>query len=267
MKLNDFTSIGRPIDPAYPTNRWLLIILLAVFFLGLALQKLLGTSTQAACLWALRADLVLFFSWALCRELDPDDELAAFLALVLAAPMLAWVAPGTGHLFWLLCTVRLVNRTTGLAPTWIDSAIVLALAWATHSGVLLLLTSLSFGLDSTLRGGQRRQILFSVVALTLAALTRWPAVSHLAEGAGALLIAGAFQLTFARVVPTACGDCDSNPVDAMRVRSATGVALIAGIAIVLTEPQGVPETVPLWAAALASILYRARMYLGTGRNL
>ncbi|NIQ96433.1 MAG: hypothetical protein GWN87_21235, partial [Desulfuromonadales bacterium] len=62
-----------------------MVILLAPAALGaLAVALLQEASISQALLFALVSALAAFGGWALGRELDPDDQSAAFVALVLA---------------------------------------------------------------------------------------------------------------------------------------------------------------------------------------
>ena len=111
-----FTSIARPIDPAYLTNRALLMILPLLMLAsgGLASLYDMGDGPAAA---AFSGALAAFAAWALTRELAPDYSGAAFVALALAwAANIALEASSVMLLFVALLLVRLVNRSTG--PQW-----------------------------------------------------------------------------------------------------------------------------------------------------
>jgi hypothetical protein len=227
LTLNDFTSIGRPVDPRYPSNRALIVLLIAV----------------AVVTHSFHPPLAVFFAWALCRELDPDHDGSAFVAagLTLLA-MFRWRQPDTSILFWLLCAVRVVNRTVGLAPTWIDSTILLALAWCTHQPGLLALTALAFAADAKLRGGQPRQWGFAAAAAVLAPFATGTA--H--PDASGLL--GLLALLTCRHCVSRC-DCTPETVDIARLRCATGVAAFAA----LVQP-GVIIACAFTAAAAARLV-------------
>ena len=75
-----FTSLYRPIDPAYLTNR-ALIHLLPVIALISGVDTALTEPDLSPFFPALQTVLVCFVSWALTRELAPDYSSAAFVAL------------------------------------------------------------------------------------------------------------------------------------------------------------------------------------------
>lgn len=116
-----FTSIGRPVDPAYRTNRVLLIVLPLAGLLsaGVASVQDIGSGPLSA---AFSGMLTAFAAWALTRELAPDDNGAAFVALALAWLLnVAFGARLVLLLFVALLLVRMVNRSTGLPLRLLDT--------------------------------------------------------------------------------------------------------------------------------------------------
>lgn len=97
-----FTSINRPIDPKYPTNRAIALFALIVMIVGGIFQLLTGTGWLLGGFWGLGAGITVFFVWAICRELDPDHDLSAFVAASLALlGLFFWELPGLLELLWL----------------------------------------------------------------------------------------------------------------------------------------------------------------------
>lgn len=145
MDIRTLSGLGRPLDFAYPTNRWIAGITVVVF---LAAWGLIGVGTEqwaAASADALRLALAVFLAWAVCRELDPDRDRSALAAAVLCAAALsilplaagaqeAW-SPGIAECFVLLLALRVLNRTTGAPATLADAAGLLALGvWLAVAG-------------------------------------------------------------------------------------------------------------------------------------
>src|SRR5687767_1116546 len=79
-----FSGIARPIDPAYPTNKAVLLFAPVVFLLGATFAYVGGSSFGQILLAGCNAALLLFLAWALTRELSPDDNPAAFVAVGIA---------------------------------------------------------------------------------------------------------------------------------------------------------------------------------------
>ncbi|MEM8966327.1 MAG: hypothetical protein AAGE93_07905, partial [Bacteroidota bacterium] len=77
MDITRFSGLARPIDPAYPTNRAIIIIVSTVF-LGLTIYSLsIGQGLIDSLLVGGHLAVVIFLTWALARELDPDYPLSA----------------------------------------------------------------------------------------------------------------------------------------------------------------------------------------------
>ena len=167
------TSIGRPIDLKYPSNRYMVILLAPSAVLAVLLGLWQGGSWADVLAFALATALAAFGGWALGRELDPDDQVAAFVALVLAVLVMLIMGAGRGGglflvLFATLGLVRQVNRTTGLEARLSDSLILLALTlwvmYGTDNPLFGLVAGLSFTLDGSLGKPLRRQWVFAILS-------------------------------------------------------------------------------------------------------
>jgi len=135
------SALPRPLDFAYPSNRWAAVGL----GMGVLSAKMLGHSWPAS----LRIGLGTFTSWAISRELDPDHSQTALIAMPLAfvtslgrpadaaeqpegLSSLRHVLPG----FVALSSTRALVATVGPAPSAQDAAAlgVQAAAAALSSG-------------------------------------------------------------------------------------------------------------------------------------
>jgi hypothetical protein len=164
------TSIGRPLDPKYRTNRAVLLILPLAGAVASGLAAIRGVGFLEILIAGLVGVAVALGSWALARELAPDDNPAAFLAMAYAyAAFLALGPPSLLLLFTMLLLVRIVNRSSGLPARIGDSIVVCALTlWTAHvtqSPLLSLLGALAFGFDAALRDRLRRQWFFAGLCL------------------------------------------------------------------------------------------------------
>ena len=123
METTRITSIGRPVDPAWPTNQAILILSLTVLLVVAAFRIVFGGLAFLPALVAGSfAGGSVFLAWAFARELDPDHDLAAFVGALIALP--AWEllgSPGFTSLVLLLLGLRIVNRTVGPPARPLDS--------------------------------------------------------------------------------------------------------------------------------------------------
>jgi hypothetical protein len=117
------TSLDRKIDLSYPSNRFALVV--AVVAAGVSL--FLGGS------WLIVASsaFLVFATWALGRELDPDHTLTAYLSSSIMVLLLAFYAPARALAFQAFCATgvlvliaRAALGTTGRALTWMDQLLI-----------------------------------------------------------------------------------------------------------------------------------------------
>ncbi|MFW6084190.1 MAG: hypothetical protein ACODAA_03160, partial [Gemmatimonadota bacterium] len=69
------TSIGRSIDPSYPTNRAVLLLLPVAATVAGILAASRGAGLREMLLQAGGGALAAFGAWAVAREIAPDDEI------------------------------------------------------------------------------------------------------------------------------------------------------------------------------------------------
>lgn len=112
--IHKYSALARPVEPQYPTNL-AVIILLPLVAIGLfAWLAFDGSGMGEAGKAGLFGALAAFLAWALGREMDPDHNATAFIAMALTV-----LLAGLGYGFDLLTlgalmfAVRLVNRTVG----------------------------------------------------------------------------------------------------------------------------------------------------------
>lgn len=271
------TSIARPIDPAYLTNRALLIVLplVALLSAGLVLIHDNGSGALSA---AFSGALAAFAAWALTRELAPDYNGAAFVAL-----SFAWiinVALGVRLVLLLfvgLLLVRMVNRSTGLPSRPLDTLGIFGFCtWAamsTQQPLILLITFLAFALDAVLEKPLRRHYLAAAACL--------PVFVWLLPGGTDLIIGdltlrdwsliGASALGIALVVnksPEPVSYCDTSPdrLDRVRVNAGLIVGWLLAVQALLTNGRSAWLETPIWACMIAVLVSFAVRQAKRGPN-
>lgn len=260
-----FTSLARPIDPAFLTNRALLIVLPVVGLLsaGLASFHDMGSGPLSA---AFSGALVAFVAWALTRELAPDYHGAAFVALALAWSInVAFGVRLVLLLFVALLLVRMVNRSTGLPSRPLDTLSLFGFCtWAamsTQQPLILLITSLAFALDARLEDPLRRHYLAAAASLA-AFVWMLPGDADLIASDLTLRdwsLIGAFALGIALVAktnPEPVSYCDTSPdrLDRVRVNAGLIVGLLLAVQALLTNGHSAWLETPIWACLIAVLL-------------
>lgn len=114
--------------------------------------------------------LVMYGSWALARDLDPDDSPASFISLALGMLAVLLVdSPGILVVIITLGLVRMVSRSSGLSAKRSDSIILMVLSiwliYATESPVFGAVAALAFMMDGSLKEPTRSQWIFGLVCL------------------------------------------------------------------------------------------------------
>lgn len=267
-----WTSIGRPIDPAWPTNRAIVILSALVVFGAAVIELLAGRGeiglTRAAVDGAL-AGLAVFLAWALARELDPDRDYAAFAAALVALVAVLWLGPPRfAALFLLLLALRIVNRTVGPAARPLDTLAILALAtWVGWTGgwIVAFAVTLAFLLDATLPPAHRLHLAATGAALALTGVAAsragfppsWsPATT--ASVAALVLLLPYLRVIRASSAPRTRTDVDGLPLAPLRVRAAQALGLLVAVVAIAVEGEpGLAGLSPLWSALVGCGLYLA----------
>ena len=263
-RLTDFTHVGRIVDPRHPSN------LLAVLVpLGAAL--IVFTLDTGDLSRAFATGLATFAAWAIARELDPDRPFAATVAgLLVPIAVLTIGTPAPAPLFVTLLTIRILVRTTGLAPKTTDLAALTAGAiafadtpagWA--GGILLAFAMVR---DAALPGEPPTNAGVWGALLAVGVTAR----VALADGLGvwdvpttvSLVVFGAGlvgAVVVLRPIPTlAVGDFTKIPLEPVRLREGALFGILTGIvAFVAAGDPGIVAFSPLFGCFAAVATVRA----------
>ena len=261
-----FTSLGRPVDRRYPTNRAIAALSIGVMLVGFFVYAVSGDSPPAALFAAAILGISLFLAWALAREIDPDHDYSAFLAAALSLVPALWLGrPDLAATLLVLLVLRLVNRTVGPAARPADTIGVLILVavavWRGHP-VLAGASAAAFALDAVLKPPHRIHLAAAGASIGLLAVgvgrhspTADPGISALVWVALAatapflLLVRGSGS-------PRTVSDEGGDLLSGRRVRAAQCLGLATLIVAVLLEARsGLRALSPLWAAVVGTGLY------------
>lgn len=257
-----YTSIGRPLDPGFPTNRAVLVLMPLAAVLGAVVDWTRGGELSHVLLQAVLFAVIAFIAWALARELDPDHDPVAFISLAGGVLVgLTAQSPGVLIAFVTLGLIRIVNRSSGLVARKADSSALLLLSIAviylTQSPLFGVVAALAFILDGSLKDPLRHQWVFALISLgatvvymvdhrTGLALVSVP--DSLFDWLALLFLTiFALNILLTRSVK-AHSDVHDRPLDVKRVRGGMLVGLLAAL-------QGVesPAGVAVIVAAIAGI--------------
>jgi len=277
-RLYSITSIGRPLDPRYATNRAVQRLMPIAAVAAGAIAGVGGGGVKAIALAALGGALVVFGCWALARELVPDDNPGAFISMALAFASFLLIDDASLLLpFVALFLVRIVNRSTGLKAKVGDSILVLLLSfWAIyhlHSPLLGLVAALAFVSDALLEDGLPRQWVFAglsagaagfALALDpLAGIRLLELSPMLLSAVGILSALWLLSIALTRSVASVA-DIGGEPLSIARIRMGMLVGwLVALQALTATNP-GAYSSVLIWATLAGLIVGRVVVAMRLG---
>lgn len=262
QRIYKYTAIGRPLDPNWPSNKAVLILLPLAALAGLGLALIAGAGAWPALHRAVIFALAVFGCWALARELLPDDHSVAFVSMALGfLAAMAFLTPGLLVLFTTIGLVRVLNRSSGLTARTSDSMLVTLLViwtvYATPSPWFGAVAALAFFLDGVLRKPCKRQWLFAlicggsmVVYIVDHDVTWWPLfvpdtlLKWLAVLASVLFF---LHLMLLKRVDFR-DDLKHEPLDRARVKA----GMVVGILATLQGLQSMPQVI-LPVAAIAGL--------------
>lgn len=232
------SSIGRPVDPRSPSNATILIVVAIAAISGSVWGWMDVGSWQAALSRGGTAASLAFLSWAIGRELDPDLDATAFVAV--AGALAAWIligGPGIWFMVAALGGARLVNRTVGPPARLTDAGVILVVL---AIGVLVaghwsiaIVGAVAFVLDASLRGGLQRSWVFAVSCVGLWAAA-WALGDVIVGWVAAPWWLGVLALVCVMAIATwptvrSSGDLPGYPLHLARVRGGMVVALLTGM--------------------------------------
>ncbi len=272
------TSLARPIDFAYPSNRWavgaLLVVLVA---LGARLMLSGGSDLLEIALEAVGGAFWTFSTWALAREFDPDEPRTAIISSGLIGAFLiglGWMGrlgspralEGMVVTGGLMVLTRVLVRSTGIQTRLTDAVAVgsggLVAALIASSSVWFLGVLFGAGLlwDANRDGDTRRGLIGAGLGAIGAVLGAWLGRERSVglepgwiETAAWVVVAVGLALAASGARQPCKSACDNgSPLEPQRVLAARAVGIVGTIAAAfLISP------VVALGSAFALIIFRA----------
>ncbi|MBO6798156.1 hypothetical protein [Maricaulis sp.] len=269
------SSISRPLDARYGSNRAVLMLLPLILIATAGWRMSTGESLMAAGFTGLGAMFAAFLIWALGRELDPDRNPGAFIAMAAVVP-LVWLGNDLSlwTLAFVLMAVRVVNRTVGNPVKLGDMAVVLILAglavFRDGYSEMGYVAGLALALDAFL---DRKRTLNLVGAMIAVAFSMWNLIElegdlralllSAVEGMPQMMLYAALGILALGVVHAlllgrinSVGDATEEPLSGLRVRGGILIAALAGLAVLTEGEAGLMAGLGLYAAIAGVVLGR-----------
>lgn len=281
MNLRNFSTLGRPLDMNYPTNWAIAVLVGIVMMVFFVVQWMNAMPLLSALAWSVQAGIGVFLAWAIGRELDPDHDLSAFVSAALMVALLwRFPLPNLLMLFWLMLLIRLLNRSVGLTPMWMDLVGIFALAawlcWQ-EGWMYGLLTAMVFLLNQfALKTSYKAAWPFVIsLGITILFLGLNPTLS-VSDFDQSTFILGWLVLIFFMLTTVisekikSVGDETGKTLSEKRVKAAQWAAAFVALVLLLLQGEtGSSNVLPLWtsmAGATLFMLWRRSMGLFSGRR-
>lgn len=268
MSRRRFSTAVRLFDLRLASNRFVL----AAFALGLAgfaaFRAVRGDPLGLAVSRGLEAAFSVLLSWALARELHPDQPASAAAAGIAGFLIFLTGQTNLGAVTALLFAVRVTARSPGLPPTNFDLVWLPVLAaYTTRSSGgflagLALAAALAWDAEAPAQG---RQILSAVaaagLALSLATVRGTLEPDPVTPTAWQWIVLGValFSLPWLRIAASvSVGDLSGVPLSQARLVRARALAVITGgLAVMWLGGAAAPALVGLWAALVGIAVVRS----------
>lgn len=282
MQISQFSALARPLDISYRSNLSIMLISLLTLLAAFLYQWLhLGTALWESVWWAVQAGLSVFFAWALGREMDPDVNSTAFLAV----PFSLGVFYYTGTYQWLilvalLMVLRITSHICGQSPKPTDALLCLGLAaylcWQGHVLIGFAFTAAFFA-DSRLAPAHVYSQWYALVALLITGLAFIFFPVGIADDrfhfsgwwiAGIIVLSLIFLLVIWEYKhPHSTEDYRVQPLSGPRIQTAQLIVLLTVLIIYFFQHYRITLAIaPVWAAILSAVLLRTYRWV-TKRSL
>ncbi len=268
-KMYEMSHIGRPIDPRYPTNLaiviWSAVVAVAIFVFRL----IGGVELIEAGISAIVASASVFYVWAMSREIDPQEQLSAFVSAILMtiAVFVLDIRFNLIVLFYIMSMSRIVNRSVGLPALINDSIILLVFTGAVSilgSWVYGLIGVLAFLLDSRLPDRDPKHLVFAGLSLVIMGIAffiqsgQFAIIMPSTEYLIAMIITTLISIPLivkSSQVDVVC-DITGEPIIAVRVQALQVLVLVIAYFIAVMQGNtGVLDFLPLWVSIAGVSLF------------
>lgn len=268
MDVYQFTSLSRFINPLTTVTHRLLALCVPLAGIILGVYTLLtGGDFGTAVMAGIQAGASALLAWVLAREIDPDNDYSAFVALGIATLGAFIAAPNIWALGGAVVLIRIINHIVGYPAKITDSIIAIAIGMATMlvtgAWIFGVVVAVAFMLDALLPKAPNFQW-GMVLAMLVLMLPTWnylnvqltnPPQNWLVVvlGISALFVG---HILTTRHFTTKC-DATQAPVVPIRIRA--GMGFFVGMALLFAPvygDSGVYALMPLWSAFVGVMIFR-----------
>ncbi len=260
-------TLARSLDIHYLPNKIILILLPIVFISTFAWFFVKNTTITQNIIYSLFQVILVFFCWALGREIDPDHDYAAFLGIPLLFLPFAIAKGSILVLFWFIIGLRLLNQTTGKKTSSADVTVFLFLsliaALISSQLLILPLSIIIIFLTSFLPKRQPSLSFFSIPLIPsfILLLLIFPGSWDFINPSPWILIYIAISSALLFLVTTltdkiqCTGDHSHTPLSLKRVQTAQIISVLS-VLLLTTFHGNILSVFPVWSAITGVGIFR-----------
>ena len=263
-----FSNLGRPIDQEFFPNVAIVVVTIITIASGTVFKVITDENISFSLIFGFLLGVNVFLTWALCREIDPDNDFSAFVQIPFTIwGMLYFEIPNRFLMLLDLMCFRTLNRTTGLKSTWFDTILWFVVGctmvyvgdWL--AGVLL---GAAYILDGILSNPLRRNLYFGIAAVMFALVYLFMTGSiefmknvYTWQWVSAIVAAGIYLPVILNSKPPV-SECDNTydkvPFDRLKAVQVLTLA-ISVCYLVFVGEEGLKLTYPFWTMILGVRLF------------
>jgi hypothetical protein len=273
--MESVTSLSRPLDISYFTNKLILMLTPLLGIIAGVVALVRGDDLLQAGASGLMMGVAVFFAWVLGREVDPDYDYSAFLAVGVVFVGMLIIAPN--RIDWLgmvglMVVLRMVNRIVGAPCTIGDTLIVVILSGLVMlfaiGWYIVLVMAFALILDGLLEQPIRRHLVLGVVVLVVSIVgivLMERDFDFIVPNVPTLLWAGlafAYALALQHTRTIRCQTDRGGAVSVRRVQATMILPLLAGAFALFVAPDTLIALLPVWSVLVAVPVYRLGVVLG-----
>ena len=269
MKKQTFFTLGRIIDRSYFTNKLIIIFTLIAIIIGIIFNFFKTNDIQDSIYFGFILALFTFLTWVAAREIYPQGEYADLVASVFIIFSIFWfeLFPSTIFLLlWLTLSLRLLNQTTGLEPSYIDRMLVFIFSIIVaiiFSWIFFIIMAVVF-IINYLHTKNKNDIIMATFALISTFIynilrpldyNQSPFVFDNVFFIGLILIVFLIMMWLVRNVKVIC-DHANKIAQVTRIFSAQIITVVFCAGYILWfGKDGILELVPIWVILLCGIIF------------
>lgn len=258
-KKEPWFGLGRQLDFYSWSARIAILMTGGSILASLLWQTMHGAGAEESTEKSLYMGLIVFFTWLIAEELDPERHTGGVIGGGIALVMCLTLGVGNPViLLWMLFIIRLISRTSGSRHMIGDNILLLGISYfLCREGLWLVptLTGVAYLLESQLKDGYFRSLYLSGLAFAIVAF----ATPSIGKPNLDVMYFYLMSVTFILFLPAITmagvskflGERDRKPINPRRLQAALGCYLLFNFVLCWFHGNMIAlDLAPTWAAGM-----------------